>query len=72
LEQSANCLKIKGQQQRFADMKKDISIFYRCMGMDAPKFFYQRCSKYKDEVAVMAQFLPTFEAADSPDSKLLV
>jgi len=42
------------------------------MGMDTPKFFYQRCPKYQGEVAVMAQFLPTFEAASSAASKLLV
>lgn len=31
--------------------------------MDKPKFFYQTCeSKYPNYVAVMAQFLPTFDS----------
>ena len=30
--------------------------------MDEPKFFYQRSPKYPGYVAVMGQFLPTFEA----------
>lgn len=33
--------------------------------MDKPKFFYQNCeSKYPGYVAVMAQFLPTFDSKD--------
>lgn len=37
--------------------------------MDVPKFFYQKSDKYLNEVAVMAQFLPTFEAAQPQDEK---
>ena len=36
--------------------------------MDEPKFFYQKCdAKYPGQVAVMAQFLPTFEAKQPQD-----
>ena len=34
--------------------------------MDKPKFFYQKCEdRYPGYVALMAQFLPTFDAQDS-------
>ena len=33
--------------------------------MDKPKFFYQNCeSKYPGYVAVMSQFLPTFDSKE--------
>ena len=34
--------------------------------MDKPKFFYQNCpAKYPGYVAVMAQFLPTFDSKET-------
>ncbi len=44
-------------------MTKDMNIFYRTADMEAPKFLYQTSpAKYPGLVAVMAQFLPTFES----------
>ena len=47
----------------FYDLKKDVVIFYKTLDMEKPKFLYQESpSKYPGLVAVMAQFLPTFES----------
>ena len=37
--------------------------------MDEPRFVYQRSKDLLGYVAVMAQFIPTFEASQPPDDK---
>lgn len=43
------------------DPKTQMFVKYRTMYMDKPKMLYQRCPELKGYVALMAQFLPTFE-----------
>ena len=44
-------------------------IYYRSDNMDEPRFVYQRSEKYPGYVAVMAQFMPTFESQQPQDNK---
>ena len=36
--------------------------------MDTPKFYFQKHEKYENQVAVMAQFLATFEGPQPQDA----
>ena len=42
-------------------------IFYKSACMEEPKFFYQ---KKDGEIALMAQFMPTFESQQPQDLKI--
>ena len=43
---------------------KNIHVYYRTEGMDITKCYYQENEeKYPGQVALMTQFLPTFEEA---------
>ena len=54
----------------FYHLKKDVVIFYKTVDMEKPKFLYQESpSKYPGLVAVMAQFLPTFESQVMPQKQ---
>lgn len=37
-------------------------MFYKTTNMDEPRFVYQKSSDFPGYIAVMAQFMPTFEA----------
>ena len=44
-----------------AQTGSSLQIQYRTKNMDEPRMLYQKCSGMEEYVAVMAQFLPTFE-----------
>ena len=44
------------------DAKTWMQVQYRTEDMDRPKMMYQRCPELKGYIALMAQFLPTFES----------
>ena len=48
--------------------EKDIHIVFRSAELDAFKFYYQKHPKYENQVAIMAQFLPTFEGPQPQDA----
>ena len=56
----------------FYDLKKDLVIYYKTQDMEKPKFLYQESpNKYPGLVAVMAQFLPTFESSEDQQKEEL-
>jgi hypothetical protein len=38
-------------------------VYYKTTNMDEPRFVYQKSNDMPGYVAVMAQFMPTFEAS---------
>jgi len=47
----------------FRDLQKDMHVYYKTTNMDEPRFVYQKSNDMPGYVAVMAQFMPTFEAS---------
>ena len=70
LEQSPNRVFLQKIGADFLNQKKDIQIRYKTKDMETPKLVYQVSSKYPEEVAVMAQFLPKFGAGVQPQDKI--
>lgn len=62
LEQSLNDVLIQKIGSDYRDLKRDVHVYYRTLNMEDPRFVYQKSEQHKGYVAVMAQFLPTFEA----------
>ena len=62
-EQNCNYM-IKNLSKKLQDIKKNITISFRTSKMDSFKLLYQESEDYPGEVAVMAQFMPTFESKE--------
>lgn len=67
LEQNLNNVVIQKIESDYRDLKKDLHVYYRTLNMEDPRFVYQKSDDHKGFVAVMAQFLPTFEAKQPQD-----
>ena len=57
---SKNEIFIQKVDSDFNEVSNDMNISYRTHDMDEPKLVYQRSADYPGQVAVLAQFLPTF------------
>ena len=57
---SKNEISIQKVDSDFNEVSNDMNISYRTHDMDEPKLVYQRSADYPGQVAVLAQFLPTF------------
>jgi Mg-chelatase subunit ChlD len=44
-------------------------IYYKTANMDEPRFVYQKSKDFPGYVAVMAQFMPTFEASQPQENQ---
>ena len=62
IEQNQYNIVIQKIDSDYRDLHKDIHVYYRTTNMEDPRFVYQKSDEFKGYVAVMAQFLPTFEA----------
>lgn len=49
------------------ELTSDISLQFKIAAMEEPKMYYQRSKEFPGEVALMAQFFPTFEPAQPQD-----
>jgi len=67
VERNSHCIIVEKLDCDFKEMKKDLHLFYRTEAMDKPRLIYQKSVKdHPGYVALMAQFLPTFEAPAPP------
>ena len=69
-EQTFNEVLIQKVDSDFNEINNDMKISFRTKDMDDPKLVYQRSADYPGQVAVLAQFLPTF--TNELDMSLLV
>ena len=60
VSKSKNEIFIQKVDSDFNEVNNDMNISYRTHDMDEPKLVYQRSADYPGQVAVLAQFLPTF------------
>ena len=60
VSKSKNEIQIQKVDSDFNEVSNDMNISYRTHDMDEPKLVYQRSADYPGQVAVLAQFLPTF------------
>lgn len=59
-ELSSNKVTIELANSNFLSLSKDLTIRFKTANMGEPKYLYQRDEHYPGEVAIMAQFMPTF------------
>jgi hypothetical protein len=62
-EQNCNFM-IRNLGKKLQDIKNNIFISFRTSKMDSFKLLYQESEDHPGEVAVMAQFMPTFESEE--------
>lgn len=69
-EHSLNDVSIKKIGSNLLDIVKDFTVRFRTIDMDQNRYVFQRdTSNFPSEVAVMAEFMPTFTTFDNDESK---
>ena len=71
MDKTTNSCTVYKKDSNYLEINEDIKVCFRLDCQDDTKLIYQTSENYKDQVAVMASFFPTFEQGEEEGTEML-